>query len=309
MCLQIHIYKPNERWQLQYLSQLQGEASLNKQDRKMFHLHWLHYKHSAVPGWSESCDVTDSALISNPLTDMLSVWKEDSKWTLETLLRCLWPSLYFSFSICREMTVRTLNRMWLYLDNNVGFQNSICFFPTGASDNKSVLQTPPFVTRSTGESLVAGIKCSHSIPNNDRILWYKQGQQQAFTPLGYVNVNHAFPENNVRGKISFDGNGRERSSLTISDLLLNDTGVYFCAASLHSAADSPLVNEKSQPHKQDVQTSWAPATSLQLNTSFSDCFTHIFIPQWWRHTSHHTDSDSGLWSFQSEQRWTTSHVL
>uniref|UniRef100_A0A0F8AB83 Immunoglobulin V-set domain-containing protein n=1 Tax=Larimichthys crocea TaxID=215358 RepID=A0A0F8AB83_LARCR len=57
-------------------------------------------------------------------------------------------------------------------------------------------------------------------------------------------MNSPNPEDDVKGKISFDGDGQTHSSLTISDLVLNDTGVYFCAASQHSAADSPQVNTK-----------------------------------------------------------------
>ena len=48
----------------------------------------------------------------------------------------------------------------------------------------------------------------------------------------------------MKDKISFDGDGRTHSNLNISNLSLSDSGVYFCAASLHSAADSPLVNTK-----------------------------------------------------------------
>jgi len=57
--------------------------------------------------------------------------------------------------------------------------------------------------------------------------------------LEFVNL-----EKDVKGKINFDGDGRKQSSLTISDLKLNDSAVYFCAASLRSAADSPKVNAK-----------------------------------------------------------------
>ncbi len=48
----------------------------------------------------------------------------------------------------------------------------------------------------------------------------------------------------MKEKISFDGNGQKHSNFTISSLSFNDSGVYFCAASRHSAADSPLVYTK-----------------------------------------------------------------
>uniref|UniRef100_A0A7N9AQN4 Ig-like domain-containing protein n=1 Tax=Mastacembelus armatus TaxID=205130 RepID=A0A7N9AQN4_9TELE len=51
-----------------------------------------------------------------------------------------------------------------------------------------------------------------------------------------------YPEGDVKGKISFAGDGSKYSKLTVSNVTLNDSGVYFCAASRHSAADSSQVN-------------------------------------------------------------------
>uniref|UniRef100_A0A8P4KKD0 Ig-like domain-containing protein n=1 Tax=Dicentrarchus labrax TaxID=13489 RepID=A0A8P4KKD0_DICLA len=73
-----------------------------------------------------------------------------------------------------------------------------------------------------------GINCSHSITYYDNILWYKQ-QQGALKLLGYLNGKFLNLEDSVKGKISFDGEGNKHSSFTISDLTLNDSGVYFCA--------------------------------------------------------------------------------
>uniref|UniRef100_H3C2T7 Immunoglobulin V-set domain-containing protein n=1 Tax=Tetraodon nigroviridis TaxID=99883 RepID=H3C2T7_TETNG len=44
------------------------------------------------------------------------------------------------------------------------------------------------------------------------------------------NFNSPNLEDDVKGKISFDGDGRSHSSLNISALSLADSGVYFCAA-------------------------------------------------------------------------------
>uniref|UniRef100_A0A3Q3WBB9 Ig-like domain-containing protein n=1 Tax=Mola mola TaxID=94237 RepID=A0A3Q3WBB9_MOLML len=113
-----------------------------------------------------------------------------------------------------------------------------------ASQTNSVLQKPPFIIKRADESVVSGIYCSHKMTGHDRILWYKQDEHKALKLLGYLNVNFPNPEDHVKGKISFDGDGRTHSSLSISNLSLSDSGVYFCAASHHSAADSPLVNAK-----------------------------------------------------------------
>lgn len=105
------------------------------------------------------------------------------------------------------------------------------------------------------------IHCSHNIPNYERILWYKQDEHGAFHYLGYLNLNFPYPEDNVKDRISFGGDGSKYSNLSISDVEPADSGVYFCAASQHGAAQSPRVNAKTTP---------TPAASLPPNKVFED---------------------------------------
>lgn len=142
-----------------------------------------------------------------------------------------------------------------------------CSFPTGVSNTFNVFQTPPFISRRIGESVDSEIYCSHRIPSYDRILWYKQDKDKALKYLGYLNLRFPSPENDVTGKISFNGDGSKHSNLTVYSVSLHDSGVYFCAASRHSAASSPQVNTKTL-HLSD--TSWTPAASLHLNQAFGD---------------------------------------
>ncbi|KAK9533977.1 hypothetical protein VZT92_009054 [Zoarces viviparus] len=118
-----------------------------------------------------------------------------------------------------------------------------------------VFQTPPFIIKRTGESVASEISCSHNVPNYDIILWYKrEGEHKALKLLGYMNNIFPYPEDDVKDKISLDGDDRNHASLSISDLSLNDSGVYFCAASQHSAAGSPHFNTKTLLHLSDRQT-------------------------------------------------------
>uniref|UniRef100_A0A3B4X6U4 Ig-like domain-containing protein n=1 Tax=Seriola lalandi dorsalis TaxID=1841481 RepID=A0A3B4X6U4_SERLL len=124
---------------------------------------------------------------------------------------------------------------------------SFCFssvlFTAGASDTTRVDQTPPFIIKRTGQSVDSEINCAHSITDYQQILWYKQDKHK-LKFLGYLNLDNPNTEDDVKGKISFKGDGRKHSNFTISNVSLNDSGVYFCAASYHSAADSPQVNTK-----------------------------------------------------------------
>ncbi|XP_063764368.1 uncharacterized protein LOC134881153 [Eleginops maclovinus] len=145
-----------------------------------------------------------------------------------------------------------------------------------ASNSNSVLQTPPFILKRAGESVDREINCSHNIPNYQIILWYRQEQHQNMRFLGYLNTIYSTPEEDVKGKISFDGDGRAQSRLSVSDLSLEDSGVYFCAASQHSAADSPQLSTKTLLHLSETPcyvsqsvliTQWPPYISRLPNGS------------------------------------------
>lgn len=102
----------------------------------------------------------------------------------------------------------------------------------GSSFSDQVVQTPADIC-TKGED--AKIDCSHNIPNYNRIFWYKQSKSH-LQLLGYLFIDQSYPEPGVN--VMMDGNanqGRE-SSLTIKEIDLNSSGVYFCAAGYHSAA-------------------------------------------------------------------------
>lgn len=122
----------------------------------------------------------------------------------------------------------------------------------GASD-KRVIQSPFFITKGNGESVEREINCSHSIPSYDTILWYKQDKRDLIF-LGYITATFPTVEVNLRGKVDFHGAGSRHASLTIKELSVNDSAVYFCAASQHSAAESLKVYTKTHNLISDSQT-------------------------------------------------------
>uniref|UniRef100_A0AAY4AEG6 Immunoglobulin V-set domain-containing protein n=1 Tax=Denticeps clupeoides TaxID=299321 RepID=A0AAY4AEG6_9TELE len=85
----------------------------------------------------------------------------------------------------------------------------------------------------------AVFQCFHKLDNYDRILWYKYTTQRQFHFLGYLNRNYGYPEEELKNKISFTGDGQNNASMAMSSLTPDDSAVYFCAARLHSAANPP----------------------------------------------------------------------
>ena len=108
---------------------------------------------------------------------------------------------------------------------------------TGSTLATNVNQTPTEKFKNASETLE--LQCLHSIPSYNVILWYKQTHGGTLTLLGYLYTSPGTIEPEFSGKVKMDGdpNTNKKNSLTISNLLLNDSAVYFCAASLHSVSD------------------------------------------------------------------------
>lgn len=83
------------------------------------------------------------------------------------------------------------------------------------------------------------IRCSHNIQDYTRVLWYSQSNNTRLQPLGYMNVNDGYPEAGVAVQIEGRATKDQNCTLTIENLELKHSGVYFCAASdtmLHISA-------------------------------------------------------------------------
>lgn len=105
---------------------------------------------------------------------------------------------------------------------------------TGSSLSNKVQQYPAEIYKSSDEE--AKIDCSHSIDNYNRILWYKQTDRD-LEFLGYLLAGtEKLEKASVNVTIKGGANKGETCTLTIKDLSMNSKAVYFCAASLHSAA-------------------------------------------------------------------------
>lgn len=109
--------------------------------------------------------------------------------------------------------------------------NYVC--SAGSSLSEQVDQTPANIY--TKEEDVK-IDCSHSIQSYDLILWYKQSKKQ-LQLLGYLYLGKSSVETGVNVTIDGGAEKNEKCTLTIKDIKLNSSGVYFCAAArYHSGA-------------------------------------------------------------------------
>ncbi|KAI4873869.1 hypothetical protein NFI96_020430, partial [Prochilodus magdalenae] len=103
----------------------------------------------------------------------------------------------------------------------------IIWFAGCSSAAQDVHQTPP--DQVMYEQNSTSLYCSHSLPNHDVILWYKQSEDNQLHLLGYLNMQFKYPEEALKNKIDLDGHGSNKGTLTIKTLQLNDSAVYFCA--------------------------------------------------------------------------------
>ncbi|KAL6105177.1 uncharacterized protein ACO6RY_06766 [Pungitius sinensis] len=105
---------------------------------------------------------------------------------------------------------------------------------SGSSLSEQVHQTPADIYKKPEEK--ATINCSHSITNYNQIFWYKQSSDSKLQFLGYVFQTLRNPEPGLNVEMDGSADKDQICHLTIEGLALNSSAVYFCAASLHSAA-------------------------------------------------------------------------
>ena len=88
------------------------------------------------------------------------------------------------------------------------------------------------------ESKMVKLSCSHSIENYNQILWYKQQRNnRQLKLLGYLYLNDVNPETGMDDEMSGSAGQHQTASLTIQNISVESSAVYFCAASIHNAAN------------------------------------------------------------------------
>lgn len=81
------------------------------------------------------------------------------------------------------------------------------------------------------------LHCSHSSSYNV-MLWYKKTHGKGLELIGHLVMSSGTVEDKFKDKANLDGNANKNSVLKLKDLSSDDSAVYFCAASIHSAVAS-----------------------------------------------------------------------
>ncbi|CAL8302063.1 unnamed protein product [Boreogadus saida] len=108
---------------------------------------------------------------------------------------------------------------------------------SGVSLSDQVHQTPPEMVVAIKSGATVTLNCSHSIKDYDRILWYKQQRNdKQLKLLGNIYSTTANPEKGMDVEMSGSADQDKTASLTIQNISVESSAVYFCAARFHNAA-------------------------------------------------------------------------
>lgn len=77
------------------------------------------------------------------------------------------------------------------------------------------------------------LMCLHNITNYNIILWYKTSARLTLELMGYLWNKKEHTEANFTQKIEMIGDANKDGSLIFKKLSVDDSAVYFCAASYH----------------------------------------------------------------------------
>lgn len=91
------------------------------------------------------------------------------------------------------------------------------------------------------------MKCSHSVQSYNQILWYKRSERGGLTLLGYMYLDNSNPEPGVNLLMEGSADKDRSCTLTLKELSVSSSAVYFCAATYHSAARHGC-SEQKPPH-------------------------------------------------------------
>ncbi|MGH0174195.1 UNVERIFIED_CONTAM: hypothetical protein FKN15_070555 [Acipenser sinensis] len=113
---------------------------------------------------------------------------------------------------------------------------------TNPSEGINIEQSPPVGER-PGQS--AELECHHDDSSYNYMYWYQQSRGEgAFKQIGYLQLTTPSLEEKFKERFSITGEAAKKGFLTISNLIIEDSTIYYCAASKAQCCRSPLSSTK-----------------------------------------------------------------
>ncbi|MBN3323119.1 HVM05 protein, partial [Atractosteus spatula] len=114
---------------------------------------------------------------------------------------------------------------------------------TGLSTSITVLQAPLALLRRPGASIE--LSCSHDDSSYDTMYWYQQENTgKPVTLIGYLYYKQITIESGFAEKFNITGDAKKKGLFQSSAVTTEDSAVYFCAVSKHSASDHVFLLQK-----------------------------------------------------------------
>lgn len=164
----------------------------------------------------------------------------DTKRNIKTLWWESSPGSFFCFSACVGLKLNLLLTTGIF--PLVHFI-LLFTFTTGPSLCTRVQQVPSSILGSIhGETRIS---CNHSESTYNVILWYQKPRgDSALKLIGYILYGNPTIEDGFQESFKISGDGSVKSQLEVEKLKAEDSGSYYCAASIHSELVNVLLLQK-----------------------------------------------------------------